>query len=282
MTNNKDISFRMGKYFLKVGIVYHFLTNIAACYIIPPQSCSLKFTEESSQLAVGTGRRKPMNPIIIQVRDVSEANHQPQKVFSTNIEINKSGHKIYYPSETHTKYRLVRKFGDCIGELMHFLLTFPDLDHVFIESYSIDVALKRNVKVSDWSPTIDKMVELCIETCACQQELHAITFLVERTISKEARWFTDPIQMYLSTFGQEFWRPFRPKSNKYLKVVGSPWTKVVPSILKVPGVEKIEFLGASFMVLIGEVFIPQWDTIEAQILNILADAFHQEVIFKQY
>lgn len=222
-----------------------------------------------------------MDPII-QIRDVSARNQQPVKVFSTNIEINKKGHKLYYPSETHTKYRLVRKFGRPIGNLMHFLLTLPGTDHVFISSYSIVVALKHNVSVSNWSPIIDNMIEMSIRMHTCLENINTIKFQIS-TLSADwlaERWFVDNTQKYLSTTGAEFWRPCRATSNKYLKEIGFPWTKIVPSVLKVPGVERISFLGNAFTLEIGEVFIPNWDTIEGQILNILTEAFNKKVEFK--
>jgi hypothetical protein len=222
-----------------------------------------------------------MDPII-EIRDVSKQNRQPTKVFSTNIEINKTGHKMYHPSETHSRQNLVRKFGEDIGGLMFFLVRFPCLDHIYITSYSIVVALKTINDAYEWSPTIDTMINLSIKSLAEKQQRDSLIIRVEMSSNDPTgRWYSDDSAKWLTGISQQrFWRPMRSMSSKYLRVLGKPWQQFVPQVLKIPGVEEVEPFYNTFSVEIGDVYVPRWDHIEDDILHILTETFHQNVIIE--
>lgn len=68
-----------------------------------------------------------------------------------------------------------------------------------------------------------------------------------------------------------FFRPLRPSSKKFLKVVGPIGTQVVTKCLSIPGVTEVIIKPYSLQVMKGEAF--DWEGIQGQVIAVLQETF---------
>jgi len=204
----------------------------------------------------------PNDKVVITKKVNNEDPNISIRTYSSNVEFNRSGHKIYVPSDTHILSNFTDKYGEEIGKMIFSILGMLGVIKISVFSYSIIIGIRKNeAKLQD--DMIDSLVNNAINSVvlhvSIEPGMEANLFCFRSTKGPIDLYFP-----YVSGFDQckTIWRSTKQSQDirRYLASLGEVHEAVFSEIFEILGIEEVSIGYSNFSVELAECYLPIWDS----------------------
>lgn len=165
--------------------------------------------------------------------DVELADTNGRK-FHTDVEIFKDSIKSFYPGGSNQcRTQLREKLGNPIGDMVFEILQIKGVGNIFLHPYEVCVFMKDGF---EWNKNIRRIVYTSI--CQLAGEKYANDQLVGTETSGQRREYHLK-KLISKTSIQDFHRPLRTSSERYLNEVAYPGNQIIKKLFDIPGVIEV-------------------------------------------
>ena len=203
--------------------------------------------------------------------DVEIADNNGRK-FHTDVEIFKDSIESFFPgSSNQCRTQLRNKLGNPIGDMVFEILQIKGVDSIFLHPYEVCVFMKDGFK---WNENIGRIVSISI--CQLADEKYANDRLIITETNGQSREYHLKI-LVSNTNIQNFYRPLRDSSKRYLNEVGYPGNQIIKKLFDIPGVTDVWVYSYYLSVKIAKMF--SWEETTPKIEKAFKDVLGS-LVFK--
>lgn len=191
-------------------------------------SCTLKASLGSNHI-FDDDEEKNMKPKFnVEVADTNG------RKFHTDVEIFKDSIESFRPgSWNQCRSQLRDRLGNPIGDMVFEILLIKGVDGIFLHPYEVCVFMKDGFK---WNENIGRIVFTSV--CQLADEKYANDqFVGTETRGQDREYHLKTLVSHTSI--EDFRRPLRDSSERYLNEVGYPGNQIIKKLFDIPGVIEV-------------------------------------------